>query len=72
MSTNHTTAEQHLSYAAVALIVGFFLLGVICGPIAAYHGYQAAQKGSGNMGYALMWLGIAEAVVTGAVLLGIV
>lgn len=73
-----TTPEQHLTYAIVAIVVGFFCLGAIAGWVACYHGSQCAEKAGAQgrqdmqtAGTVVQWIGVVEAVVMGLYILSL-
>ena len=70
MSNDTTTAQEHFGMGVTALVVGFFMLGIICGPIAMYQGNMAAEKGHPNGGV-IAFLGLVETVLTGILLVSI-
>lgn len=53
-------ASQHLKFGTIALIIGFFILGIICGPVAIASGVQANKYGARTGGPVLIVLGILE------------
>lgn len=65
-------ASRHLAFGIVALIVGFFFLGIICGPIAIYHGEKAKQFGAHTGGPIILALGVLESIFAFVTMMAIV
>jgi hypothetical protein len=59
---SQTSGQDNIAVGVVALIVGFFFLGIVCGPIAIYNGLQASEKGH-PLGGVIAVLGLVETAV---------